>query len=265
MGAQPGVQVAQAAGAPAQAAGAPVQAYVGEEQSIPMEFQRMGQVREELARLAGMYQRSGMGQQFMEVRAKILELDAGMTHLQGMQGLQELAMSNDPRRLAAVWSMYYGQPINIQPRSDGTYNVLVNGQLTDRGISATELSSRSRAAFDSAFRQQQSAATAEFNAKQFESRLKQQEDQSKLYGEMIKDIAVERTKGNLAQALEYVKANAGWEIKPVGSEGMVLIRPPGQSPFYFTPQGQTITIDGIEVQSNAARPIAGLPSYAPMG
>ena len=78
---------------------------------------------------------------------------------------------------------------------------------------------------------------------------------------MIKQIAVERVKGNQAQALEWAKGNFGWDIKPTGSgDGTVIIKPPGASPFLYNPTAKTVSPDGVKIESNAAYPIAGLPS-----
>jgi hypothetical protein len=81
--------------------------------------------------------------------------------------------------------------------------------------------------------------------------------------DMIKQVTIEQTKGNNAQALEWMKANANWDIKPTGGgDGSVIIRPPGAAPYLFNPTPKTIVIDGISVESNAAYPIAGLPTYS---
>ena len=77
---------------------------------------------------------------------------------------------------------------------------------------------------------------------------------------MIKEIAVENTKGNNAQALEWAKANFGWDIKPTGAgDGTIIIRPPNSAPYVYNPAGTTVKIDNIEIKSNAAQLISGLP------
>lgn len=236
--------------------------YLANPQSIPMEMQRAQQQRGEIERLAGMYQRSGLGPQFMEARAKLMELDNNMTYLHGMQGVQEFSTANDPRRLAAVWSQYAGVPIGIQPRTDGKFNIIVNGKKTKEGVSSSDIVDSARSAFDQTYRQQKSTASAEYNKESFKAQLKMQENQGKEVAQMIREVAVERIKGSNAQALEYAKANFGWDIKPTGSgDGTVIIRPPGAAPYLFNPSGKTIEIDGVKVQSNAAYPIAGLPTY----
>jgi len=235
--------------------------YLANPQSIPEDMQRAMQMRDEVARMAGMYQRSGMGQQFTEARMKLLDLDNNMTYLQGMQGMQELILANDPRRLGAVWSRYAGVPVAIQPRSDGRYNIMVNGKVTKEGVTSSDISDSARSAFDQTYRQQKAAASTEYNKETYKAQLDIQKEQAKSLADMIKQIAVERVKGNQAQALEWLKANAGYDIKFSNSgDGTVIIKPPGASPYLFNPTGRAIEIDGVKVQSNAAYPIAGLPS-----
>ena len=236
--------------------------YLANPQSIPMDMQRAMQQRAEVEQLAGMYQRAGMGMQFMEARAKLMELDNGMTYLQGMQGLQEFTLANDPRRLASVWSQYAGVPIGIQPRSDGKFDIIVNGRKTKEGQSASEIADAARSGFDQTYRQQKGAASAKANEETFKAQLDIQKENAKQLSQMVREIAVEQVKGNSAQALEWAKANYGWDIKPTGAgDGTVIIRAPGAAPFIFNPSGREVEVDGVKITSNAAYPIAGLPTY----
>ena len=236
--------------------------YLANPQSIPMDMQRAMQQRQEIARLATMYQRAGMGMQFMEARAKIMELDNGMTYLQGMQGLQEFTLANDPRRLQAVWSQYAGVPVGIQPRTDGKFDIVVNGRKTKEGISASDISDAARSAFDQTYRQQKSAASSEYSKEQFKSQLKIQENNAQQLAQMIREVSVQRAQGNTSMALEQLK-QLRYDVKPTGAgDGTVIITPPGSGiPFLFNPSGRTIEVDGKKITSNSAYPIAGLPSY----
>jgi hypothetical protein len=239
--------------------------YLANPQAIPGDMQRFMRQRDEIARMAGMYQRSGMGNEFTVARQKLQELDENMYYLQGMQGLQEFSLMNDPRRLSAVWSHFAGAPIGIQPRSDGKFDLIINGQRARQGLSAGEISQQARLSFDQPFRQQFATASAAQNMKTFETGLEIQKDNAKQLAQMIREVAVERLKGTNQQALEWYKANAGWDIKPTGAgDGTVIIRPPGQGAYLFNSSGRTIKIDNIEIQSNAAYPIAGLPTYGGM-
>jgi len=264
------VPAAEAAAAPAPAAETAgvstnlpqrTQLYLANPQAIPFEMQRSMQQREELARLAGMYQRAGMGQQFMETRAQVMELDNNMLFLQGMQGIQEFNVANDPRRLSAVWSAYSGMDIGVQPRSDGRFDVLVGGQTAREGLSPTELVNMARLSFDTGYRQEVAKASAEANMEKFKADLEVQKDRAKQTAQMIREIAVAQTQGNINQALEWAKANFKWDIKPTGAgDGTIIITPPGGAPYLFNPSGREIEIDNVKITTNAAYPIAGLPS-----
>jgi len=101
--------------------------YLTDPTKITYEMQRTMDKREELVRYANIMlaSRTAQGlQAFMQVKAQIDAIDGNMVELQGMQGLQELTDHNDPRRLAGVLSLMSGGSLAIQPRTDGTYNVI---------------------------------------------------------------------------------------------------------------------------------------------
>jgi hypothetical protein len=238
------------------------QFYLANPQSIPMDMQRAMQQRAEVERLAGMFQRAGMGAQFMEARAKLMEADNSMTYLQGMQGLQEFTLANDPRRLAAVWSQYAGVPVGIQPRTDGKFDIIVNGRKTKEGMTASAITDSARSAFDQTYRQQKSAASSKYNEEQFKAQLNIQKENAKQLSQMIREVAVQRVQGNTQLAVEQLK-QFRYDVKPTGAgDGTVVITPPGSGvPYLFNPSGRTIEVDGVKITSNAAYPISGLPSY----
>lgn len=243
-------------------AGAAPPAAITNPQNVPYQMQLSLQQREEAVRLARMYQRSGMGNEFMQARAKVLELDNNMLFMQGMQGIQEFGLTKDPRRLSAVWSAYYGSQIGVQPRTDGRYNIVVGGEVVREGLPANEVPKMARLSFDTGYRQQIAEAVTAANLETFKANLDVQKEQAKQTAQMIREIAVAQTQGNINQALEWYKLNAGWDIKPSGAgDGTVIIRPPGGAPYLFNPSGRTVEIDGVKVQTNAAYPIAGLPTF----
>jgi len=240
------------------------QLYLANPQAIPFEMQRSMQQREELARLAGMYQRSGMGQQFMETRARVMELDNNMLYLQGMQGIQEFSLANDPRRLAAVWSAYSGMDVGVQPRSDGRFDILVGGQRAREGLAPTELVDMARLSFDSGYRQEVARAAAEARMETFKSQLEIDKERAKQTAQMIRDIAVARTQGDINAALEWVKTNLKYEVNST-PDGSVLIKVPGSTRTYvFNPSGREIEVDGVKVKSMDATPISGMSQLSGM-
>jgi hypothetical protein len=281
--------------------------YLANPQAIPYEQQQLDRMlqqqiglaqqqatlltrqRNEAAQMAQMYMRSGTAQgieaatrlqsainqydgsllqvqqQVSDARQKVAQ---GRTYLEGMQGLQEFALANDPRRLASVWSLYAGVPIGIQPRSDGTFNIMVNGKKTKEGVSATELTNSARLAFDQTYRQQQAAAGAKLKEfmtqEQFKAMLEIQKGNASAMSKMIGDIALERVKGNNAQALEWAKANLGWEMKPSNAgDGTVFLRTPGSPWYVYNPSsGATVSPDGVTIPAGGARIIPGLSTPA---
>jgi hypothetical protein len=237
--------------------------YLTNPEAIPEDTARAMRQRNELVRLAQSYQNAGMGLEYTGVRAKIMELDESMFYLQGMQGLNDLALANDPRRLAAVWSRAKGQPIGIQPRSDGMYNVFINGNRLETPYSADDVSKAARATFDTSYVKQVTELQISQFTKGFEAQLDMAKENAKQLAQMIREVAVERVKGSNDQALQYMKDNFNWDIKPTGAgDGTVIIRAPGSAPVVYNPTGKTVEIDGVKITSNAATPIAGLPSYS---
>jgi len=257
--------------------------YLANPESIPFEAQQLQtnaqqqldllfQQRQSEARLADVYRQSGNAAKFSEYQNRVFALDQQlltarqgvtqqMNYLQGMQGIQEFSTANDPRRLAAVWSQYAGVPIGIQPRSDGRYDILVNGKRTKEGVSANDVVDSARSGFDAAYRAQKSAASSAYSVALTKAQLDIMVKRAEQEGAMIKEIFVEQAKGNIQQALEILKQQK-YDIKPTGAgDGTLIITPPGGVPYIFNSSGRTIEIDGVKITPNAAYPIAGLPTY----
>ena len=162
--AQAAAQQAAAPAAPPAQTVSDAQRYLANPEAIAFESQQLAQQvqqrasllvrqRNELAQLAQMYMRSGVAgaaeraTQWME---RINQLDTEMLnlrdqytersmYLQGMQGVREFSLANDPRRLSGVLTQFLGAPVGIQPRSDGTYNLFVNGRRAQTGMSGEQL------------------------------------------------------------------------------------------------------------------------------
>lgn len=101
--------------------------YLADPTVITQDMQKALNKREELVRYANIMLSSNTEQGiqgFLQIKSQIDAIDDGMIELQGMQGIQELTDQNDPRRLAAVMSQVTGNRLAIQPRSDGTYNIV---------------------------------------------------------------------------------------------------------------------------------------------
>jgi hypothetical protein len=234
--------------------------YLADQAAIPRDMQVALQNRQELARMAGMYQRAGMGSEFTQMRLKVMELDNSLTFLQGMQGIQELALANDPRRLAAVWSQYTGVPVQLQPQTDGTYNVMVNGRVTQRGVGSSTIIDAARSSFDTEYRNAQATSAAKSAEEILKSQLRMTEETAKAVAQTTRELQLELLKGENTRATEIVK-----QMDP---NGKITMLPDGSGQAILQVQGQTLLIDkgGMQVQNApegivsgpSARPIAGL-------
>tara|TARA_R100001594_G_scaffold82812_1_gene117426 strand:+ start:139 stop:2499 length:2361 start_codon:yes stop_codon:yes gene_type:complete len=74
-------------------------------------------------------------------------------YLQGMQSLQDLR-NGSTARAGAVLSAYSGFNVQIVPRSDGLYDVEIDGKVTET-LNYTDLSNKLQRAFDGSYRQNQ--------------------------------------------------------------------------------------------------------------
>ena len=254
-----GVQLASsAAETPAPVRMDPSSFYLANQDAVPRDMQVALQNRQELARMAGMYQRAGMGAEFTQMRLKVMELDNSLTFLQGMQGIQELALANDPRRLAAVWSQYTGVPVQLQPQTDGTYNVMVNGQVTQRGVKSGTIIDAARSSFDAEYRNAQAASASAMSMKQFESGLKIGEQAAKTLGDLTSALQQKQLEGANAAALEVLKNDLKIELERQNPEAKVTMSSDGTGSAIlsykdgrvatFTPGGE-IEINGQTVKT----------------
>lgn len=232
--------------------------YLADQNMISQDMRVAIQNRQELVRMADMYRRAGMGDQFTQTRLKVLDLDNSLLFLQGMQGIQEIALANDPRRLAAVWSQYAGVPVELQPQTDGTYNVVVNGRVTQRGITSGTIIDSARSAFDAEYRKSRTEASSVMALEQLKSQLRISEDAAKAVLQAAREAQNELIKGQNARALEIIK-----QLDP---NGKITMLPDQSGRSILQVQGQTIMldpggnpIDGV-VSGPSGRPIAGLPA-----
>jgi hypothetical protein len=186
-----------------------------------------------------------------------------------MGTVYQLEYANDPRGVSAAMSFYVGQPVAFQPRSDGNFNMWVNGQKVGEPMTRAQIRDAAREMFDTKYREAKIASQSElgmFAAKEgVKGQVTAATKRDEIQANMIKDVMVETTKGNFNLKQEAMKQ--GWTAKPDTATGTWVIIPPaylGIPPYIYNPTGTKTVVDGVEIQSNAAVPIAGLPSAIQM-
>ena len=130
-------------------------------------------------------------------------------YLQGMQALQDLA-NGSVNRAAMVWSQYSGMDIRINPRSDGKYDITLNGKPY-KTMDFQQLSNTLQLAFDQGYRKSQQEASTTRQLKIFENQLEIAKENQKAYNDRQKailqgriDIIKEDAKQNSTIKLENI-------------------------------------------------------------
>ena len=216
--------------------------------------------REQTKRMADIMMRTGNVYKAMELRGVLDTMDNQLYKMQGDQGIAEFLQSGgrDANRMMGVYSYYTNQQYQLQPRRDGLFNLVANGQVVSQGMPAEKVVERIRLTLDDGFRQQQAAIAG----KMFDSDLKIREKSAEQMGTYIKEIGIKTIEGKTQLDVEKLKMMK-YDVKPTGAgDGTVVITPPFGAPFVFNPTGTTVEIDGVKVQSFAARPITGMPSLS---
>jgi hypothetical protein len=215
--------------------------------------------REQTKRMADIMMRTGNVYKAMELRGVLDTMDNQLYKMQGDQGVAEFLQSGgrDANRMMGVYSYYTNQQYQLQPRRDGLFNLVANGQVVSQGMPAEKVVERIRLTLDEGFRQQQAAIAG----KLFDSDIKIREKSAEQMGNYIKEIGIKTIEGKTQLDVEKLKMMK-YDVKPVGDGSTVVITPPFGAPFVFNPSGTTVEIDGNKILSFSARPITGMPSLS---
>lgn len=206
--------------------------------------------RNDAARLAQIYMQSGTGaglEQGQKLMAAVGQADLGlaqfdnqmreaMIYMQGMQGLQEFAMANNPSRLVGVWSYFSGAPIGVQPRNDGLFDLFVNGQRSREGLSKDQVQQLAQQSMFQSARD----AVAKSAALENELALKQKYGDARVNA--MKDIwvALINQQGKIAE--EQAKAMQGKLTVDTNTGGAYLQLPEG---VFFISKGGMVEVPGV--------------------
>ena len=214
------------------------------------------QQREELVRMAQMYQQSGMGTEYRQARQAIMAHDAQLTTLAGIQAVQQMETANDPTALSKMLSHVQGQQIDLKPYTDGSFDVFVNGKLSQENVPGDVVKDQAMSLFDPAYRAQKASMAQDA----FKGSITDRSKVLEITAKMIADLKLEQFKGDAVMAAKYLERTTGWKVQAAGDGmGTMLLFPPGErDPLHWSPQGQTIERDGQKLQINGAQPIAGL-------
>ncbi len=195
-------------------------------------------------RLAEIYRVSGSMDKYFEYKSlaeqaysnalasrdAVTKLDNSMVYLQGMQGLNDLRFGNNTNRLSQVWSMYSGRDVRVVPRSDGLFNIMMDGETISEGVSQRDVGHLAQLQFDSSYRETVKAAASERSSKLFDQSLDVNMEQVK----MLNELTIEKFKARAANMLETLK-QVGAEFKAIGDGSGKGIVQKGGEIYLFDP------------------------------
>ena len=155
--------------------------------ALTFEMQHLMQHRRTLEQWAQNYAYIGSPEAMAQYQGLVSDLrnvDLALYNAQGMQGIQELTVARDPRRLSAVWSANANMNVQIVPRQDGLFDIVVNGRTRHEGWSLDEVTSQAQMAFSAQARQRY----MENQQARFQSALDVEEHSQKKMAETMANI-----------------------------------------------------------------------------
>ena len=189
----------------------------------------------------------------LEARASISQVDQKLLYLQAMQGLNDLKFGNTAKA-AMVWSMYSGRDVRIIPRTDGKFNITVDGEYYKTDVTESALVQELRLTFDSNFRDAMNKLAGQKSMKLFEAGIDIQKELQKQQAIMLKEINVEKIKNQASILLETIK-QANGEFKAIGDgsgRGTVVLN---GTLYLFDPNSVTQGPDGKEIIQPQLKPM----------
>lgn len=193
-----------------------------------------------------------------QARQNIFEYDNRLLLMQGAQALSDLSFGSTARA-GAVLSAYSGYEIQINPRSDGRFDMVVNGTV-QQTYTYAELSQRLQLAYDQSYREASQERAASRADAIFESDLDTAAEIRKIQAQMIANNAEAAVKAAYDQELERIKNSNGQvfslgdgkAIIRQGNGNYILIDPNGQIPDVNNPGEMTRGLQRIPLTNDQA-------------
>jgi len=196
--------------------------YMAQPSAIGFDLRRGIQQRQELAQLARIARTSGNMDRFYKLYAQLQTADQNLYYLNGMQGLADLDV-NSTGRAEGILRHYSGTPYTITSRSDGKFELGIEGQEGKKVMESKDLTSWLRGFFDTQFRAAQTERAVKRGDQMFEAQIDIYKEQAKIAANTIKDLTVEELKGANTYRTEQLKQMGVQDLK-VTPEGAVVYR-----------------------------------------
>ena len=213
-------------------------------------FERYSGLADGLIKQSNDLRNSGLDAQ-NQARVAMQEFDNKMLLVQGAQALQDLSFGSTARA-GAVLSAFSGLDIKIVPRSDGKYDLMVNGNR-QQTYTMAELSDKLQRTYSQAYRESQTKIQTERQTYLFEKGVDLEAELTKQRDKLLGDLKLKNLDNAGAAYLEELKQRKG-EFKALG-DGFALIYDNGQY-FLLQPQAVEETINGEKVRRPKLTPLS---------
>jgi hypothetical protein len=169
------------------------------------------------------------------VRLELNALDNKMLLVQGAQALQDLSFGSTARA-GAVLSAFSGLDIQVVTRSDGKFDITINGQRQGSPLTYDQVVDKLQSTYSAAFRESKQTRAAKRADQRFEKDLDTAAEIAKIEAEMQKVLTTDKQKAFLDLIKEEAKAAKG-QMLSLG-EGKALIKTPGGRYIFIDPAGR---------------------------
>ena len=188
---------------------------------------------------------------------KMAEFDNKLLLVQGAQALQDLSYGSTARA-GAVLSAFSGLDIQIVPRSDGKFDVMVGGQR-QATYNYNELVDKLRSTYDQQYRESKTKTQLERQTYLFEKNVDLEVELAKQRDKLLGDLKLKNLENAGKAYLEELKARKG-EFKALG-DGYALIYDQGQY-FLLEPAAEQKTVNGEVVVRPKLTPLSPTEAMA---
>jgi hypothetical protein len=154
-----------------------------------------------------------------------------MLLVQGAQALQDLSFGSTARA-GAVLSAFSGLDIQVVTRTDGKFDITINGQPQGSPLTYAQVVDKLQSTYSAAYRESKQTRAAKRADQRFEKDLDTAAEIAKIESQMQSTLTTQQQQAYLDLIKEEAKAAKG-QMLSLG-DGKALIR---------TPQGQYIFID----------------------
>lgn len=202
--------------------------------------------REYLRQVANIYRQSGLPDKAFEIEAKIQGLDVDLYKMATDQAINEFRRGGDPARMIGLLQQFGSVPIDVQYRTDGNYNVFVNGTMLDQPLDAVTLTDELRTLVDSTYRQQKVDAQLANQKAMLDAQLETDKEIMKQNAQMVREAALAHINGGYNLAKEQL-AQRGYTITNLNDGRVVISSKDGTEVGLVDLNNNTVVIDGQEI------------------